>query len=377
MKTTIAGSQSQNAKRVLVLSLYPLTALGGGERYTYETIKSISNSGDDCDAYALKEGIGDRRHSVQERLGSTFSKVVDHGEFLSERPDSPLSYILDEMATYDVVWVEQFLSTDIVFDVIASVASDQTLLFTNLGHEPLKNEFASCYQPAASHWFVEISDFAAKRSKGFSENTIGVSASLWLSDLNCRDKSYDFRHRVVSIGRVMPHKGFEHTIRALPPDCELRIVGPHAIDDQYFEYLRRDSLDRRVQFLGAVSDEEKSSAIWESDLLVASSCHNLYDGRRIEQAELLGIVLFEALASGTVPVSSNIGPFVEVMSNLGLNEFVYREGDSSDLALRIANYRRMRSEYIRDKVSHATNIIKRQYLWDDYWTRVKTAIRLV
>ncbi|HYO82655.1 MAG TPA: glycosyltransferase family 4 protein [Bryobacteraceae bacterium] len=363
--------------KILMISLYPLNETGGGERFTYETMRSIVASGDICDAYALTSSLGDHRHALSERLGASFSMVMDRNEFLQRRTARTLQAVLDDMYGYDVVWIEQFLSNDTCFDIIASVASNQTLLFTSHGHEVIREDFQAFYQPAGSHSFVEVSEFSARRSAGFSHRTFGVGSGVWrseLTDISTRD--FTFRGKLVGVGRVLPHKGFEHTIAGLPPDCELRIVGPYAPEAPYTAYLREASAGRRVDLLGEVSNDKRNALVRDSDLMIASSCHRLYDGTVIDQAELLGIVLFEALAQGTLPLTSNIPPFLEGMSRLGLGDLVYKEGDAADLRRCVESFRSWRPEEIRGRVQAARHALETYYLWDDFWIRVKAAIKL-
>ena len=113
----------------------------------------------------------------------------------------------------------------------------------------------------------------------------------------------------------------------------------------------------------------------EADALIASSHHRLYDGHVVEQAELLGLVIFEALALNTLPITSNIAPFREVMAKLGLTDLLYEAGEPESLRQRIEYFRSLSSAQLAARLEHARQQMIKHYLWDDYWARVKDCDR--
>jgi glycosyltransferase involved in cell wall biosynthesis len=360
-------------KHILLLSLYPLNEVGGGERYTLDTFRSIILCGDQCSAYAVTTCLPPRQQFT-ERMATQFAKVLPgtrptFGESIALRD------LLLDVARYDGVVVHQYLSNDLIFDIVASVASDQSLILTNLGHEPLTEQFKACFQPSPCCWFVEISNFSATRASKFSKQSLSVSAGIWRDDIMpSADQERPFAGRLCSVGRVLPHKGLEVTINAVPSDCSLTIAGPNRQDPRYVTFLRSLCRGRQVEFLGQVSEEKKRAIIGDSDLLIASSLHRLYDGRVIPQPELLGLVIFEALAQNTMPITSSVPSFREVMSALGLCDFVYQEGDIASLQERISGYRAIPSDELAGRIDQARQRMIDCYLWDDFWTRIKQRV---
>jgi glycosyltransferase involved in cell wall biosynthesis len=94
------------------------------------------------------------------------------------------------------------------------------------------------------------------------------------------------RQRSCAVGRVLPHKGLEITISALPETWHLNVIGPFG-DDAYLRYLRGVARDKDVRFLGPVSEESRRSHLREALCLITSSCHETYDGQLVAQAELV------------------------------------------------------------------------------------------
>ena len=117
-------------------------------------------------------------------------------------------------------------------------------------------------------------------------------------------------HRILFLGRIdEPRKGLEVLLRALPQvfsrlaDCEVVIAGPG--DPKEFEKFLDPQWRDRVNFVGAISDEEKRRTLRQSDLYVAPHMGG----------ESFGIVLAEAMAAGTAVLASNLPAFDRVLQS--------------------------------------------------------------
>jgi glycosyltransferase involved in cell wall biosynthesis len=369
------GLQYSYSVRIVLISLYSLSDIGGGERYTLNTIRSIQAGGDECAAYAVVTPCSYQPYHL--RLAAKFVRII------AEEPPKfqevvTLKDILFEIARYDAVVIHQYLSSEIIFELVANCASDQVVLFTNLGHEPLSLDFETCFQPSPKCWFIEISDFSARRAARFSKQARSISGGLWHAEISPVQPPRDVNgsgRRLCSVGRILAHKGFEVTIAGMPKDCELIVVGPQ-YDKDYWRFIKSHQGGKMVTFAGAVSESRKREIVMEADALIASSHHKLYDGREIEQAELLGLVIFEALALSTLPITSNVASFREVMSKLDLTDLLYEAGQAESLRQRIEYFRSLSAAQLAARLDHARQQMVKHYLWDDYWARVKTAVGL-
>ena len=128
------------------------------------------------------------------------------------------------------------------------------------------------------------------------------------------------------IGRIdEPRKGLQILLEALPeiirahPQVRLLIAGPGDVDE-FSASLPEDVL-AHVTFLGLVSEEEKIRAFVSADLYIAPNTGG----------ESFGIVLLEAMASGTPVVASDIEAFARVLE-VGDAGALFRNEDSADLA---------------------------------------------
>ena len=128
------------------------------------------------------------------------------------------------------------------------------------------------------------------------------------------------------IGRIdEPRKGLQILLAAMPaiiaqhPQVRLLVAGPGDVDD-FSNELTPEVLEH-ITFMGLVSEEEKVRAFVSADLYVAPNTGG----------ESFGIVLLEAMASGTPVVASDIEAFARVLED-GDAGALFRNEDPGDLA---------------------------------------------
>lgn len=120
------------------------------------------------------------------------------------------------------------------------------------------------------------------------------------------------RLRIVAVGRLLPRKGFDTMIEALPsiPDAEYVIVGgpgPRHLDgDKEVQRLRALAVELgvadRVKFTGAVAREDMPALLRSADVV---TCTPWY--------EPFGIVPLEAMACGVPVVASAVGGMLDTV----------------------------------------------------------------
>jgi glycosyltransferase involved in cell wall biosynthesis len=148
------------------------------------------------------------------------------------------------------------------------------------------------------------------------------------------------RGGVLFVGRVTPHKGVDRLVRALPASATLTVVGtgghdPEPPERDYPALLRRLAEGRAVRFLGAVPEERLPELYRQAAVLALPSVHRTCYGRHIAVVELLGLVVLEAMASGTPVVCSRVGGLPEIVED-GVNGFLVEPGDVEALHERLA-----------------------------------------
>ena len=356
---------------VALVSLFPLETTGGGELYTIETAQSIVASGVPVIIAAPIE-VPPPRADLPARLRTKFICA----DAASDAAPDVITWadLLATLAHHDHVWLHQYLASDLVFDVLASTASDQQLLFTSLGFEPLRGLFADVYQPCGRQHIVEISEYAARRAAPYARNATWMHAAIWRRECRPIDNARRRSREYLALGRVLPHKGLETTVEAIDAEDVLHIVGPSP-DETYAAFLRERARGKQVHFHGCLPRPEVQQLITEASGLVSASTHQLFDGRRIEQPELLGLVLCEALRDGTLPVASNVPAFVEVMGAVGLADWTFSEGDARALRHHMHRLGEMNDDERCERLNDARAALLAGFAWDDYWPRVSARIQ--
>ncbi len=128
------------------------------------------------------------------------------------------------------------------------------------------------------------------------------------------------------LGRLdEPRKGLDILLEALPaiaerhPGVRVLLAGPGDQDDIVKKLP--DDVAARLTFLGLVSEEDKVRAFHSADVYVAPNTGG----------ESFGIVLLEAMASGTAVASSDLEAFRRVLDN-GAAGRHFTNGDPASLA---------------------------------------------
>lgn len=121
---------------------------------------------------------------------------------------------------------------------------------------------------------------------------------------------------------------------------------------------------RSVEFLGGISEQEKTELLSSVDLYIAPQTGG----------ESFGIVLVEGMSAGTTVVASNIGAFQRVL-DYGELGALFSNGDSSDLA-RVINDLLAHPEKREAFVERATAAVGR-YDWPVVAERILTVYEMV
>jgi glycosyltransferase involved in cell wall biosynthesis len=126
--------------------------------------------------------------------------------------------------------------------------------------------------------------------------------------------------RALFVGQMRPYKGLGNLIDAVgrQPGLSLTIVGSGPLEASYRERVARLRADN-VEFKGRVSDEDLADLYVHHDAVVLPS---------VGQGEAFGLVLLEGMASGCVPVASDLPGVREVAGPTGV---LVKPGDIEDL----------------------------------------------
>lgn len=135
--------------------------------------------------------------------------------------------------------------------------------------------------------------------------------------------------RVLYVGRLMPHKGVNYLVEALPPDLELELIG-QPYNQRFVEDVKRLAQGKRVTFRSDFSDEALVQAYQSALCVVLPSVYQTMYGERSNVPELLGQTLLEGMACGTPVICTNVASMPEVVED-GVTGFIVPPNDPSAL----------------------------------------------
>jgi len=138
---------------------------------------------------------------------------------------------------------------------------------------------------------------------------------------------------VVFVGRLLPHKGIDRLISALPEDLELEVIG-HSYDDRYQASLHHLADGKRVAFRHNCTDLEIVEAYRRAMCVVLPSVYRDMYGNETAVPELLGQTLLEGMACGAPAVCTDVASLPEIVDN-GVTGFIVPSQDGAALGERL------------------------------------------
>ncbi|MCR5518878.1 MAG: glycosyltransferase [Bacteroidales bacterium] len=128
---------------------------------------------------------------------------------------------------------------------------------------------------------------------------------------------YPCKCLILSVGRLVPYKGYEYLIDAmkhLPEDFHLVIGGTGPMQDDLLYRIAEKGLDKRITMLGLVPDDDLHAWYLACDVFVLPS---------VMKTEAFGIVQIEAMSCGKPVVATRIPgsgvPWVNLDGQSGVN----------------------------------------------------------
>lgn len=177
---------------------------------------------------------------------------------------------------------------------------------------------------AVSNSGAEYAASMTTRPIAIIPNGIDLTRYHRLTDVKKGKKSM-----ILYVGRLEPRKGVKYLLKAFQllaqdnPNVELIIAGDGPDRDK-LEMLADDLKLKNISFLGFVSEELKLELLSKADLFCSPAIFG----------ESFGIVLLEAMATGTVTVAGNNSGYVDLMPEVGSISLVNPE-DTTEFARRL------------------------------------------
>lgn len=183
------------------------------------------------------------------------------------------------------------------------------------------------------HMFAVSKDNAEKIEKRYKRNILvipnGVNVEKFKPMPNMRKKmrskyNLDDKTVLISVGRVVGLKGFQHVMEVLLdlPDYHYVLIG----DGEYLPVLRKLAktigVFNRVHFLGAIDNSELPQYLNMGDVFIQPTIGN----------EAFGITIIEAMACGVPVVASRNGGIVDIVDEK-TNGLMFETGNIDEMKL--------------------------------------------
>jgi glycosyltransferase involved in cell wall biosynthesis len=300
---------------------------GGAERYSYELARHMAR----CTPTALA-AFGDRpaRFTTPDGL-----RVRVFGPALHVRGQrfNPLHVgLVRAVASADVIHCHQPHTLAAELAALMARGSGRRVVASDLGG----GGWGLSSRIATDSWFhahLHISEYS-RRIAGHANNPRaavvygGVDTERFAPDATVAPEPL-----VVYVGRLMPHKGADNLIDALPDGLSLEVIG-RPYDERFQRELERRTAGKRVLFRHHCDDAGLVHAYRRAMCVVLPSVYRDCYGNESRVPELLGQTLLEGMACGIPAICTDVASMPEVVVD-GVTGFVVPPNDSAALKARL------------------------------------------
>lgn len=324
---------------------------GGAERYVWELARHMARRTPTRLVTFGRRAARERRDGVDVRVVVPWWRVRGN----AANPVSPALW--RELSGADVVHCHQkhILSTSLT-----------ALMRRTLGKKVFVTDYGgggwdlSAYV-STDRWFdgeLHISEYSARLAPAG-----GAPGTVMLGGVD-HEKFSPFptlpRDRVVFVGRLLPHKGIDVLVEAIPPDLPLEILG-RPFDPTYLDKLRSLAAGKKVSFRHDCDDGALSEAYRRAIAVVLPSVYKDCYGHETPVPELLGQTLLEGMACGAPAVTTAVASLPEiVVEGTG---FVVPPNDPAALAAALGELSR-RPDLVQAFGRAARARVEKHFGWD-------------
>jgi glycosyltransferase involved in cell wall biosynthesis len=274
--------------------------LGGGERYPANLARGIVGAARGTVSIEILS-FGSQEAEVA-LAGGVVLRVLKGCRSRASNLDAFSWDLPAHIERADLVHVHQpYTATGQVASLLAKrhgiplVATDLGGISNRIGHRLASLDLADRV--------VSISEFGASILMTATESAVvrgGVDAEFFTPD------DAGAREHVLYAGRLLPHKGIDRLIEAMPAEVPLLVCG-RPYDERFFARLQKLARGKRVSFVLDADDEALRALYRRAWVTVLPSVY----GPHHEAPELMGLTLLESMACGTPAICSRVGGMPE------------------------------------------------------------------
>jgi len=313
--------------------------IGGGERYAFELARHMAA---EVSTRLLTFGEQDRL----ERLGDLDVRVIGQPWKVRGQAGNPFSLaVLDELLKADIVHCHQQ-------HILTSSLAAAFCRFT--GRKVFVSDLGGGGWDISSYistdrWYhghLHLSKYSrcisGQDNKPYSHVILGGVDTEKFSP----GSHESVGGPVVFAGRLLPHKGVDDLVKALPHHLKLELIG-QVFDDRYLDALRKIADGKQIVFRHDCDDDQLIDAYRRSLCVVLPSVYRTMYGEETCVPELLGQTLLEGMACGAPVICTRVACMPEIVQD-GVTGFVVPPNDPAALAERIG--------WLRDHPSEAREL---------------------
>jgi glycosyltransferase involved in cell wall biosynthesis len=297
--------------------------IGGGERYALELARHMAE-------VVPTTLIGFGAQPQREMLGKLIVRVLKTDWYVGGQRTNPFSVSLfHELAKADVVHCHQ---RHIVTSTMAAIfcrLMRRRVFVTDLGGGGWDlSAFVS-----TDRWFhghLHISEYSRRIAVHNDKPWAHVLMGGVDTDAFSPNESSTRNGPILFVGRLLPHKGIDDLVRALPPDVPLDIIGP-AVDPRYMRDLKALAVEKKVTFHHECDDAALIEAYRNASCVVLPSVYQTMYGDSTVIPELLGQTLLEAMACEAPVICTKVASLPEVVED-GVTGFIVPPNDPVSLS---------------------------------------------
>lgn len=311
------------------------SVVGGGERYVANVAKAIRHTAA-IKGYPVEQAIISIGKSDQLFLqDGIVVRLLKNESASPSLMECYSQFLWDEIADFDLIHVHQSLTTFGAYASVLTRSSHRALVMTDLGggHHPV---MVGGRGLDLADGVISISNFAhsliASSYSGLSLIAVGPIDVDTFRPNQPWDKD---RKSIICVSRIMPHKGIDRIVRALPPGLSLTIVG-NVYHDPYYALLKELANGKDVAFVHDASDEELVELYRQAGAFAQGSTSKDVYGTVVRKTELMGLTTLEAMSCGLPVIVSDGGSLPELVPNETIGRVFHND---DELAAQLIEFR--------------------------------------
>lgn len=300
--------------------------VGGAERYALELAKHMAA---ETPTTLLTFGGRDR----QETLGGLHIRVIGNPWYVRKQRTNPVSLsLVSELRKADVVHCHQQHVLASSLAALVGRVSRRRVFVSDLGGGGWD---VSAYV-STDRWYqghLHISEYSRKiygqAGKAWAHVILGGVDTEKFSP----DETTPRNGTVLFVGRLLPHKGVNDLVNAVPSDMPLELIG-RAYDARFFQDLQTLAARKQVTFRHDCDDAALVDAYRKALCVVLPSVYRNMYGQETKVPELLGQTLLEGMACGTPAICTDVASMPEVVED-GVTGFIVPANDAAALGRKL------------------------------------------